>query len=112
MELNSKRLASSYLILTEALRKWGAEFIPANAGLFVFAKLGNKVTDWEEEMAVVKLLEDSGVIVSPGKRFDGAPEEKGWVRITFAVPQEVLEEAVRRIETCLPLFDSSVWSCL
>jgi gliotoxin/aspirochlorine biosynthesis aminotransferase len=108
MDLNSKRLASSYLILTEALKKWGAEFIPANAGLFVFAKLRNKVTDWEEEMALVKLVEDSGVIVSPGKRFDGASEEKGWVRITFAVPQDVLEEAIRRIETCIRLFRSRV----
>jgi aspartate/methionine/tyrosine aminotransferase len=108
LKLNSERLTNSYRYLTEAFTRWGTEFIPANAGLFVYAKLVESVTSWEKEAALVKSLEDSGVIVSPGKKFDGPKEARGWVRITFAVPLKVLEEAVRRIEGCLKNFQGDL----
>ena len=46
-------------------------------------------------------MADAGVIVAPGRRFDGGETEKGWVRITFAVPTETLQEALLRIKGCL-----------
>lgn len=108
VRLNQERLAQSYSILTESLIKWQVEFLPANAGLFVFAKVVRDARDWEEETAVVGALGSSGVIVSPGRRFDGGESEKGWVRMTFAVPKEQLVDALGRIEPILhPSRDSA-----
>ena len=101
VRLNQERLAESYAILTESLIKWQVEFLPANAGLFVFAKPVKDARDWDEEAAVVGALASSGVIVSPGRRFDGGESEKGWVRITFAVPKKQLMDALERMEPIL-----------
>lgn len=101
VRLNQERLAESYAILTESLIKWQVAFLPANAGLFVFAKIVTDARDWDEETAAVEALASSGVIVSPGRRFDGGESEKGWVRMTFAVPRKLLVEALERMEPCL-----------
>ena len=101
VRLNRERLAESYAVLTESLIKWQVEFLPANAGLFVFAKVVEDARNWDEEAAVVGALASSGVIVSPGRRFDGGESEKGWVRITFAVPRKQLMEALERMEPIL-----------
>lgn len=41
------------------------------------------------------------MIVNPGKQFGGAENEKGWARITVAVPEEDFKEGTERIRTCL-----------
>ena len=101
VRLNQERLAESYAILTESLIKWQVEFLPANAGLFVFARVVEDAREWEEETAIVGAFASSGVIVSPGRRFDGGESAKGWVRITFAVPRKQLVEALERMEPIL-----------
>lgn len=101
VKLNSERLTSSYNVLTDTLARWGTRYIPANAGLFVFVQVVEGAQTWEDEAAMVKSMADAGVIVAPGRRFDGGETAKGWVRITFAVPTETLQEALMRIEGCL-----------
>ena len=103
VRLNQERLAETYQTLTNALTRWHVRFLPANAGLFVFAKLIENAHDWEEETAVIRALASTGVVVSPGRRFDGGEHENGWVRMTFAVPRETLLEGFRRIEPCIAL---------
>lgn len=98
---NSERLAESYDLLAETLTKWKLPFKAANAGLFVFAKLEADAKTWEDEAAMIKKLASTGVILAPGRRFDGGEEEKGWARITFAVPKDLLKEALLRIEACI-----------
>ena len=101
IKLNSERLSNSYRILTDTLANWGIIFVPANAGLFVFVQVVEGAQTWEDEAKMVKAMADAGVIVAPGRRFDGGETEKGWVRVTFAVPTETLQEALLRIKGCL-----------
>lgn len=102
--VNSRRLSASYAIVTSTLRQWDVKFIPASAGLFVFARLIKGAQTWEQETAVVERLKnDAGVLVSPGRAYHGVEGEKGWVRLTFAVPALVLTEGLRRVGSCLGL---------
>jgi LL-diaminopimelate aminotransferase len=45
------------------------------------------------------VLEQAGVVVSPGPSF--GPSGEGFVRLSMTVPDERLEEAARRIESSL-----------
>ena len=45
------------------------------------------------------VLEEAGVLVSPGPAY--GPSGEGFFRISLTVPDERLEEAVRRIESSL-----------
>jgi len=45
------------------------------------------------------VLEQAGVLVSPGPAY--GPSGEGFFRISLTVPDERLEEAVRRIESSL-----------
>ena len=101
LKLNSERLTSSYRLLTETLVRWGTRFVPANAGLFVLVQVVEGAQTWEDEAAMVRSVADAGVSVAPGRRFDGGETAKGWIRITFAVPTETLQEALLRMEGCL-----------
>lgn len=104
LAVNSRRMSASYAIVTSILRQWDVEFIPASAGLFVFARLVKGAQTWEEETAVVeRLRNDAGVLVSPGRAYHGVEGEKGWVRLTFAVPALLLTEGLRRMGRCLGL---------
>lgn len=60
------------------------EFVPATAGVFVFARLAPGVRTWEEEAEAVARLRGAGVLVGAGRGFRGGEREKGWVRIVFA----------------------------
>jgi gliotoxin/aspirochlorine biosynthesis aminotransferase len=96
--LNSTRLADAYNTITVFLKHHKIQYIPTNAGLYVFAKLAGKATTWEEETAMVQRLKDAGVIVSGGKAYHGIENEKGWARLTFSVDPKQLEEALKRME--------------
>lgn len=74
--------------------------MPANAGVFVFVKVASGATTWDDEEALVELLREAGLKVSPGKVFRGSEDEKGWVRITFAIPEDQLREGVARLKKC------------
>jgi hypothetical protein len=50
---------------------------------------------------MLRILEREGVLVAGGKSFKVWMEGKGWVRITFSVPEKVLIEGLRRVERCL-----------
>ena len=45
------------------------------------------------------VLEEAGVVVSPGPSF--GPSGEGFVRLSLTVPDERLDEAARRIEVSL-----------
>ncbi|KAF2807323.1 PLP-dependent transferase [Mytilinidion resinicola] len=79
----------------------GIEYLPAHEGLFVFAKLGKKVRNAEEEMIFFEKLKIDGVTVSPGRFYNGLSTEFGWARITVAVPLEIVEVALERLSKCI-----------
>ncbi|PQE16312.1 1-aminocyclopropane-1-carboxylate synthase 1 protein [Rutstroemia sp. NJR-2017a WRK4] len=101
LKTNTSRIAKHYSLLSSTLRDLGVEFLPANSGFFVFARLATGNDSWESEENIVKRLREYGVLVSAGREFGGSESEKGWVRITLAVPPEKFEESVKRIKRCL-----------
>jgi DNA-binding transcriptional MocR family regulator len=101
MRLNRERLSLAYSTLTGWMKDNGFAYIPANAGIFVFARLGKAVTSWDEEKELVLRCKVAGVLVSAGQAYHGIESEKGWVRITFAVKPEVLLEGLSRLALAL-----------
>jgi DNA-binding transcriptional MocR family regulator len=95
VDSNSRRLGRLYEILTSCLRTHGLEYFPASAGLFVFARLAPDVTSWEEEADMVRRLREAGVIVGPGRVYYTAEGDKGWVRLTFALPEDRLRQGLQ-----------------
>ncbi|KAL4909673.1 hypothetical protein BDW74DRAFT_143502 [Aspergillus multicolor] len=49
---------------------------------------------------------EHGVLIAPGHVY--APEEHGWVRITFIFGREALEEGLRRLKEALTCVEAEV----
>jgi len=49
------------------------------------------------ELLASELLQTAGIATVPGSAFGSAGE--GYLRLSFAAPQQVLAEAVRRLDT-------------
>jgi len=60
------------------------------------AKIAPHAYSAEDEEEAVQTLREAGVIVAGGHRYH--TDQHGWARLTFAVPEERLREALRRIE--------------
>ncbi|PGH04255.1 hypothetical protein GX51_03600 [Blastomyces parvus] len=101
--LNSARLAESYILITSFFIRHGIDYIPINAGLNIFAKLGPNAKTWKDELDMITTLKGNGVVVSGGGSYHGSHFEKGWVRISFAREEHQLQEALHRIKTALRL---------
>ena len=101
LALNSDRLAQAYLSVTTVLKKHNIFYIPAYAGLYLFAKIAPNAKRWEDESSKIQTLKEAGVLVSPGKSFHGPDNEKGWARICFGIEKSKLEEALRRLDHAL-----------
>ena len=54
---------------------------------------------------MIAACKTAGVVVSPGKSYHVIEGEKGWARLTFSVPPEKLDEALRRLEVGLKLIN-------
>jgi aspartate/methionine/tyrosine aminotransferase len=101
LKTNISRIEKHHSLLSSTLRDLDIEFLPSNSGFFVFARLVTNNDSWDGEENLVKRMRDYGVLVSAGRGFGGSESEKGWVRITLAVPPEKFEESVKRIKACL-----------
>lgn len=90
-------------MITSFFKRHRIEYKPANAGLYILAKLAPEAKTWDDEARVVQTLKDAGVIVNLGKLYHLDEKEKGWARVLFAVEQSELREGLRRMETALQL---------
>ncbi len=79
--------------LVEAMRAIGLRVTPPKASLYVWAGLPGGVgsVDFAE-----RLLEDTGVVVTPGIGYGRHGE--GYVRLSLTVPDERLDEGIRRLQ--------------
>jgi LL-diaminopimelate aminotransferase len=84
-------------IVVEALRAIGVHVDPPQATPYVWAPVPERHTSASFAELV---LEQSAVVLSPGPAF--GPSGEGFFRVSLTVPDDRLEEAVRRIETALP----------
>ncbi|MDP2673637.1 MAG: LL-diaminopimelate aminotransferase [Dehalococcoidia bacterium] len=79
--------------LVAALRGLGLRLTPPRASLYVWARVPEGTTSVQ---FATRLLEEAGVVVTPGIGY--GPSGEGYVRLSLTLPDERLEEGVRRLE--------------
>ncbi|HIE39797.1 MAG TPA: aminotransferase class I/II-fold pyridoxal phosphate-dependent enzyme [Anaerolineae bacterium] len=80
-------------VVTASLDRMGLSYTPSSATLYVWARLPEGVGSVD---FASRLLEATGVSVSPGSAF--GPHGEGYVRITLGHPVDRLAEAMERWE--------------
>jgi LL-diaminopimelate aminotransferase len=83
-------------LVAEGLAAIGLEVAPPKATPYFWVRVPEAHTS---ESFTELVLEQAGVLVSPGPAY--GPSGEGFFRISVTVPDERLEEAVRRIESSL-----------
>jgi LL-diaminopimelate aminotransferase len=83
-------------LVVEALAAIGLEVAPPKATPYFWVRVPEGHTS---ESFTELVLEEAGVLVSPGPAY--GPSGEGFFRISLTVPDDRLEEAVRRIESSL-----------
>ncbi|MDP2950507.1 MAG: LL-diaminopimelate aminotransferase [Chloroflexota bacterium] len=79
--------------LVTALTRMGLRVRPPQASLYLWARLPEGQTSLE---FATRLLDDVGVVVTPGIGY--GPHGEGYVRVSLTIPDERLEEGLRRLE--------------
>jgi len=79
--------------LVEALAAMGLGVRPPKASLYIWARLPEGYTSSLEFAG--RLLDDIGVVVTPGIGY--GPHGEGYVRLSLTIPDERLEEGLRRL---------------
>jgi len=83
-------------LVAEALAAIGLPVAPPRATPYFWVRVPEGYTS---ESFAELVLEQAGVVVSPGPAY--GPNGEGFFRISLTVPDDQLQEAVRRIETSL-----------
>jgi LL-diaminopimelate aminotransferase len=78
--------------LVAALARMGLRVRPPKASLYLWARLPEGRTSLE---FASRLLDDIGVVVTPGIGY--GPHGEGYVRLSLTIPDERLEEGLRRL---------------
>jgi LL-diaminopimelate aminotransferase len=88
-------------LVTEGLRAIGLEVNPPRATPYFWARVpeGHTSASFAE-----LVLDRADVVVSPGNAY--GPSGEGYVRLSLTVPDDRLEEAVRRIEASVAIIQS------
>lgn len=80
--------------LVAALTKLGLRLRAPKASLYLWARVPEGMTSVQ---FATRLLDEVGVVVTPGIGY--GPTGEGYVRLSITVPDDRLEEGVRRMET-------------
>lgn len=83
-------------VLVDALARIGLDVEPPKATPYFWVRVPEGYTS---ESFASLVLEQANVVVSPGPGY--GPSGEGFVRLSLTVPDERLDEAVRRIESSL-----------
>jgi alanine-synthesizing transaminase len=86
-------------VLCEGLERLGWELIRPKAGMFVWAKIPAPWCEMGSIDFAMKLLDEAGVAVSPGRGF--GEEGEGYLRLAIVENGQRLRQAVRQIGRCL-----------
>ncbi len=79
--------------LVAALSKLGMRLRPPKASLYLWARVPERTTSVQ---FATRLLDEAGVVVTPGIGY--GPAGEGYVRLSLTIPDDRLEEGVRRME--------------
>jgi alanine-synthesizing transaminase len=85
--------------LVDGLTRLGWEMERPKAGMFVWAKIPEPWTKMGSIAFAMKLLEEGGVAVSPGRGF--GEDGEGYLRLAIVENAQRLRQAVRQIGSCL-----------
>ena len=99
LEGHIETYARNRALLLKALPKMGLRRIaPPDGAFYIYADVGHLTDD---SLAFCEaLLRDTGVALAPGLDFDPV-DGNGFIRLSFAVSTDLIEEAIRRIEPWL-----------
>ena len=86
-------------VLCEGLTRLGWEVEVPKAGMFVWAKIPEPWAEMGSIEFAMKLLDEGGVAVSPGRGF--GEEGEGYLRLAIVENSQRLRQAVRQIDRCL-----------
>ncbi|MEW4489971.1 aminotransferase class I/II-fold pyridoxal phosphate-dependent enzyme [Thalassoglobus sp. JC818] len=87
--------------LCDGLERLGWEIDRPKAGMFVWAKIPEPYAQMGSIDFSMKLLEEGGVAVSPGRGF--GEDGEGYLRLAIVENTQRLRQAVREIGKCAPL---------
>ncbi len=79
--------------LVAALTKLGLRLRPPKASLYLWARVPEGMTSVQ---FATRLLDEAGVVVTPGIGY--GPSGEGYIRLSLTIPDDRLEEGVRRME--------------
>jgi len=79
--------------LVAALSRLGLRLRPPKASLYLWARIPEGTTSVQ---FATRLLEEATVVVTPGIGY--GPSGEGYVRLSLTIPDDRLEEGVRRLE--------------
>lgn len=79
--------------LVAALSKLGLRLRPPKASLYLWARVPEGMTSVQ---FATRLLDEAGVVVTPGIGY--GPSGEGYIRLSLTIPDDRLEEGVRRME--------------
>jgi alanine-synthesizing transaminase len=85
--------------LCDGLRRIGWNPIVPKAGMFVWSEIPEQWKKMGSIEFAMKLLNEGGVAVSPGRGF--GPEGEGFLRLAIVENSQRLRQAVRQIDKCL-----------
>jgi alanine-synthesizing transaminase len=86
-------------VLCDGLKRLGWELEVPRAGMFVWAKIPEPWAEMGSIEFAMKLLDEGGVAVSPGRGF--GEEGEGYLRLAIVENAQRLRQAVRQIGKCL-----------
>jgi alanine-synthesizing transaminase len=87
--------------LVDGLNRIGWDVEKPKAGMFVWARIPEPWAQMGSIDFSMKLLEEGGVAVSPGRGF--GEEGEGFLRLAIVENSQRLRQAVRQIQTCLKI---------
>lgn len=87
--------------LCDGLERLGWDVERPKAGMFVWAKIPEPYAQMGSIDFAMKLLEEGGVAVSPGRGF--GEDGEGYLRLAIVENSQRLRQAVREIGKCAPL---------
>lgn len=99
VESVTKEYQSRRDVLCEGLSRLGWNITPPKAGMFVWADIPEPYREMGSIDFAMKLLNEGGVAVSPGRGF--GEDGEGSVRLAIVENSQRLRQAVRQIDKCL-----------
>lgn len=89
-----RKISDAYNFATKGLRERGVQYLPANAGFFVYINLSPFLTEGVEdaEFDLSQRLFDGGVFFHPKEEHG----EVGWYRMVYTQDRQTVAEGLRR----------------